>query len=116
MRTKRIEVARSVATRLHAAEHALDVAATRIAELNAAMPMARIDANVSAMIGQAAFASSTDALALVARVREQLVATHLHLKTASNDMGLSEVSYGDSLKAPSGELAGTAQGHLRIAS
>ena len=115
MRTKRIEVAKAVATRLLAAEHAIDVAATRIAELNAAMPMARLDANVSAMIGQAAFASSTDALSLVARVREQLVATHLHLKAASDDMGLQTISYGDSLKAPSGLTIGEPVGQLRIA-
>jgi hypothetical protein len=111
-----MEAAKIVATRLLEAERALDVAASKIAELNAVMPMARLDANVSAMIGQAAFGSSTEALTHVARAREQMVHTHRHLKEANDAMGLQAVSYGDSLKAPDARGAAEEQPRLRVAS
>lgn len=116
MRTKRIEVARSVATRLFAAEQAIDLAASRIAELSAIMPMARLDANVSAMIGQDAIKCSADALRLMAKARERIVMTHVKLKEASDDMGLREISFGDSIKPPTKSQSAPAGGQLRIAS
>jgi hypothetical protein len=115
MRIKRLEAARSVAQRLFAAEEALDLAASRMAELNAAMPLARLSANVAAEIGQAAFESSTDALSFLAKARERIVITHKHLKSASEQMGLETVSFGDSIKPPSSEER-TAAPHLRVAS
>lgn len=36
-------IAHSIAQRLHAAEEAIDLAAARIAELNAALPLARLE-------------------------------------------------------------------------
>jgi hypothetical protein len=116
MKTKRLGAARIVAARLFAAEDALDQAAVRIAELTAAMPTARLDARLSALIGQTAFASSTDALSLVARAREQIVTTHVRLKAASDEIGLGTISYGDSLKAPEGPAEPAPHGLLRIAS
>lgn len=116
MRTKRIEVAKLVATRLFEAERAIDLAASRIAELNAAMPMARLDANMSAMIGQDAFESSTDALTFVAKARERMVNTHIRLKAATGDLGIAEISFGDSIKPPSPSVGHTVGGHLRVAS
>jgi hypothetical protein len=116
MRTKRIEAARLVAARLFHAERAIDLAATSVAELNAAMPMARLDANMSAMIGQDAFTSSIDTLTLLARARERMVATHVHLKAAQGDLGIAEVSFGDSIKPPSACDAAPSGAHLRIAS
>lgn len=116
MRTKRIQVARAVASHLHAAEQAVDIAATRVAELNAMMPMARLDANLSAMIGQDAFASSTDALSLIAKVREQIVVTHERLKVASEQIGLETVSWGDVVKPNAAHDGSASAGHLRIAS
>lgn len=89
MRAQRQSIARNVAERLFAAEAALDIAAARIAELNAALPLARLDARLSTAIGQDAFASSASALVLVAETRERIVATHANLKQASDDMGLT---------------------------
>ena len=117
MRTKRIEAAKLVAARLFEAERAIDLAASRIAELNAVMPMARLDANMSAMIGQDAFASSADALTFVAKARERMVSTHLHLKSAQDDLGIPEISFGDSIKPPSpASGSGSVGGYLRAAS
>jgi hypothetical protein len=116
MRTKKIEAAKLVAARLFEAERAIDLAASRIAELNAAMPLARLDANMSAMIGQDAFESSTDALTFVAKARERMVNTHIRLKAATGDLGIAEVSFGDSIKPPSAHSDLNFGGHLRVAS
>ena len=102
MRVKRKDIAQSVADRLFAAETALDLAAARIAELNAALPLARLDA----------VTSSAAAMVLVARTREEIVATHANLKRASEDMGLREVSYGDLFKAGVAQQR-TPEPHLR---
>ena len=115
MRTKRLEAAKSVAHRLFAAEEAIDLAASRIAELNAAMPLARLSANISAEIGQAAFESSTDALSFLAKARERIVITHRRLKTASDEMGLETVSFGDVIKPPA-SADRAAVPNLRVAS
>jgi hypothetical protein len=115
MRTQRLEAAKSVADRLFAAEEAIDIAASRIAELNVAMPLARLDANVSAIIGQSAFKSSTKALSFLAKAREQIVDTHHHLKTAGDQMGLRTISFGDSVKPETAEAQAAAP-QLRIAS
>ncbi|WP_454887827.1 hypothetical protein [Sphingomonas oryzagri] len=115
MRTQRIEAAKSVATCLFAAEEAIDIAVSRLAELNVAMPLARLNANVSAIIGQSAIESSTNALSFLAKAREQIVATHMHLKVAGDQMGLQAVSFGDSVKPESAELLAPAP-QLRIAS
>lgn len=112
MRVKRKDIAQSVADRLFAAETALDLAAARIAELNAALPLARLDARLSATIGQEAVTSSAAAMVLVARTREEIVATHENLKRASEDMGLREVSYGDLFKAGVAQQR-TPEPHLR---
>ena len=112
MRAQRQSIARNVAERLFAAEAALDIAAARIAELNAALPLARLDARLSTAIGQDAFASSASALVLVAETRERIVATHANLKQPSDDMGLTAVSYGDLLKVR-GAISEPAGQHLR---
>ena len=116
MHERRMKVAKDVASRLFAAETALDIAAARLAELTAAMPIARIDAHFAAAIGQEAFASSADALALLAKVRERVVATHASLKQASDEAGLEAISYGDSLKAPKAHGFAAEPARLRAAS
>jgi len=104
MTAKRLTIARSVAERLFAAEKAVDLAVARVAELNAALPLARLDAHIAAEIGQDALESSAAAVVLGAQMREQMVATHVRLKQASDRIGLAEVSFGDALKAPSAEV------------
>lgn len=107
-------IAHSVAQCLFAAEEALDIAAARIAELNAALPLARLDARIGAAIGQDAISSSAAAVMLVARTRQEIVATHANLKQASDDIGLGALSYGDLLKVGLAPQPATGQ-HLRAA-
>jgi hypothetical protein len=114
MQAQRQAIARNVAERLFAAEAALDIAAARIAELNAALPMARLDARLAATIGQDAFTSSASAMMLVAETRGKIVATHTSLKQASDEIGLPAINYGDLLKSGSNEQRETAH-RLRVA-
>jgi hypothetical protein len=109
MRAQRQAIARTVAERLFAAEAALDLAAARIAELNAALPIARLDARVSAIVGQDAIMSSASAMLLVAETRDKIVATHANLKHAGDEIGLPVTSYGDLIKPNSAELP-----HLQV--
>lgn len=111
MRAKRQTIAKSVAERLFAAEAALDIAAARIAELNASLPLARLDARFSAAIGQDAIATSAAAVMLIAQTREQMVITHAHLKQASDDVGVGQTAYGDLFKVVSQDQPA----HLRVA-
>ncbi|NOW48977.1 multidrug efflux pump subunit AcrA (membrane-fusion protein) [Novosphingobium sp. SG751A] len=114
MRAQRLAIAQTVAERLFAAETALDIALARIAELNAALPLARLDGGISAIVGQEAILSSASAMMLVAETREKIVATHANLKQASDDIGLREASYGDLVKP--GKVAPLDVGqHLRVA-
>jgi hypothetical protein len=115
MHTRRIEIATNVAHCLFAVETAIDIAAIRAAELNAAMPLARLDANLSAVVGQPALASCTNALAFLVKAREEIIATHHHLKTAGDEIGLQAVSFGDSVKPETAQDASPAA-RLRVAS
>ncbi|MDF0545001.1 MULTISPECIES: hypothetical protein [Sphingobium] len=112
MRAQRQSIAKHVAERLFAAEEAIDIAAARIAELNAALPIARLDARLSAMIGQDAIQSSASAMLLMAETRQKIVTTHANLKQASDAIGLPETSYGDLLKVASAGTRPEGQ-HLR---
>lgn len=114
MRAQRQAIARQVAERLFAAEAALDVAAARLAELTASLPLARLEARLSAAIGQDAFRHSASAMMLIAKTRKKIIVMHAFLKQASDEIGLSEVSYGDLLKAPSAHLA-PSKPRLRLA-
>ncbi len=104
MRTQRLNAARRVAAHLFAAEKAIDIAVARIAELNAALPAARMEANLAAAVGQNAFESSAEAMVSAAHVRQLLVTTHERLSDAGVRIGLKEMSWGDELKIPSAEI------------
>lgn len=75
----------------------------RIAELSAALPAARLEANLAAAVGQNAL-SSAEAMVSAAHVRQLLVTTHERLNDAVVRIGLKEVSWGDELKIPSAEI------------
>jgi len=98
MPKERRRIAHGIAQRLFAAEEALDIAAARIAELNAALPLARLEGRLAAAVGQEAYRSSAAAVLLVAQTREEIIITHAKLKQASDDIGLGATAYGDVFK------------------
>jgi len=88
-------VAQKVADRLFAVESAIDIALTRAAELNAAMPAARTEARLPAMVGQAALDRATSAFVALVEARRRIVETHQSLDETRLQIGLREVDSGD---------------------
>ena len=105
-------VAQHVADRLFAAEHAIDVALTRAAELNAAMPQARAEARLPAMIGQQALTRTAEAINTLVEARRLLIEAHEALDEARAQIGLKEVDAGDTVPKPNPLFEGA---QIRIA-
>lgn len=95
---KRRIVANGVAERLFTAEDAIDQALARVAELAAALPSARMEANVSAVVGQRAFERSAEAMASLAAARRGIVELHAELAEVRDRVGLRGVAFGGSDK------------------
>jgi len=93
-------VAQRVADRLFAAENAIDIALTRAAELTAAMPQARTEARLPAMVGQMALDRAAEAFSALVEARRRIVETHAHLDEAREQIGLREVNSGDMVPKP----------------
>lgn len=88
-------IAQKVADRLFAVESAIDEALTRAAELTAAMPQARTEARLPAMIGQDALDRATEAFVALVEARRRIVETHQSLDETREQIGLREVDAGD---------------------
>lgn len=84
-----------VAESLFAAEEAIDAALARVAELNGMLATARMEAKLSAVMGQDAFESAASVFAALARARCDIVETHNRLSETKNQIGLRTVSVGD---------------------
>jgi hypothetical protein len=101
-----IAAIRGVTTKLHAAEEAIDLAIIKLAELNVELPTARINAKLSATVGQPAFDNLAGALASLMQSRHQTVKAHESLAETQQAMGLGAMAMGDGWKIfkPSAEL------------
>jgi hypothetical protein len=109
-------VAQKVADRLFAVENAIDIALTRAAELNAAMPQARSEARLPAMVGQAALDRASEAFLALVEARRRIVETHARLDETRTQMGLREVDTGDTEpKVPPGFTEGADIVRIRAA-
>jgi hypothetical protein len=93
-------VAQKVADRLFAVESAIDAALSRAAELNAAMPEARTEAWLPAVVGQEALDRAAEAFAALVEARRRIVATHRSLDETREQIGLREVDAGDLIPKP----------------
>lgn len=94
MLKKRKEAAQQLANRLFETEGAIDDAITKMAELAGYMPVARTDANLSAVVGQDAIAQAAQTLAALVDARGQIVETHHRLADARDQIGLRELAMG----------------------
>lgn len=95
---QKIAVIRSVASKLHAAEEAIDLAIIKICELNSELPTARLGAKLSATVCQPAFDLSASALQTLILCRSQTVQAHEVLAQTQRDMGLGAYAMGDGWK------------------
>jgi hypothetical protein len=101
--------AETVAQQLFAAEAAIDAAIAAVAELTARMPQARIDANLSPMIGHDAFMHATRTCASLVEARAGICSTHEALAVAQKQIGLGAVAFGSLQK-----LRLERQSHLQV--
>ena len=100
MLKQRRQAAEKVATHLFAVEQGVDAAITRAAQFTAAMIEARTEANLSAVVGQAELALASRATALMIEARQLIIDAHKQLAQTRIDVGLREVSFGDTAECP----------------
>lgn len=103
---ERRAAALKVAESLFAAEEAIDVALARVAELNGTLATSRMEAKLSAVMGQDAFERAASAFAALARARCDIVETHNRLSETKNQIGLRTVSVGDVGPKPPSAVSG----------
>lgn len=95
---EKIAAVRSVASKLHAAEEAIDLAIIKLSELNLELPVARMNANLSAMVAQPAFNLASEALRTLVKCRQQTVEAHEALSETQHDLGLGAMAMGEGWK------------------
>jgi uncharacterized protein YjcR len=94
MRTNRMVATQEVANQLFAAEAAIDVAIAEAAKLSALMPQARVNANLSAVVGQEAMSEASNTLCNLIQARSDIVKTHNALDAVKCEIGLRAMSMG----------------------
>ncbi len=90
--------AETVADQLFAAEAAIDAAIAAVAQLTAAMPKARMDANLAPMIGHDALIKAAQTCTSLMEARTGICATHEALAVAQKQIGLGAVAFGSLTK------------------
>lgn len=96
----RRDAALKVAESLFAAEDAIDAALARVAELNGSLVTARIEAELSAIVGQEVIEMAAATFAALAKARADIVETHNRLSETKAQIGLRTVGVGELGKPP----------------
>jgi hypothetical protein len=92
---EKIAVVRSVTSKLHAAEEAVDMAIQRLAELAIELPAARAEIGISAIVGHDVFVHVANAHNSLVSGRGQTVAAHKELAQIQEALGIKITSGGD---------------------
>ncbi|AMO72530.1 hypothetical protein AZE99_12325 [Sphingorhabdus sp. M41] len=100
MLKQRRDAAENVANRLFAAEQAVDEAICKMADLVKYLPIARTNANLSAVVGQDAISEAAETLSAIVGARGHLVATHNHLAKTRDQIGLQAMAMGSTDMKP----------------
>ncbi len=108
---KRKILGHQVAGQLFAAEAAIDAALSAVATLTAMLPTARIEARLSAVVGQGVFDRSSQTIAALTEARRGIVETHRELSGVQHSIGLGAVALGGEEKPD--ENVPTLEGRLR---
>lgn len=90
----RQDIGEALASRLYAAEAAIDAALTETATLAAMLPGARAGAWLSAVSGQKAFDGAAASISALAEARSHLVQTHNTLSALARKLGLDALAVG----------------------
>nr|WP_310522737.1 hypothetical protein [Polymorphobacter sp.] len=106
--------ANELATKLIAAEAAIDAAVAAVASLTATMPLASQQANVGMHVGHEALMHAMESCQMLVKARSNMIRTHKALAVAQHEVGLGAVNFmGDcptsaSAEAPQRHLAAVA--------
>ena len=100
MLKERLVAAERIAAELHDAEHAVDQAIVKIAQLAATLPSARIDTKISSIVDQETVAKVTQAVAAVGQVRQMMTEAHQALGETQKQVGLGARMFGAGLNKP----------------
>ena len=100
MLKQRRDAAQQLTDRLFDTESAIDEAIQKMADLAGYMPVARKNANLSAIVGQDAMMQAGQTLTALIQARSQIVATHNSLAVARDQIGLREMGMGGDQQKP----------------
>lgn len=92
---KRSEAAIAGTEKLKRAEAAIDAALRETAELMGLLPSLRLEAKLSAVIGQEAVANLSETLAHIVSARRTIIETHSALATVRTQIGCGALAVGD---------------------
>ena len=90
----RQDIGEALASRLYAAESAIDAALAETAALTAMLPAARAGAWLSAVSGQKAFDGAAASISALTEARSHLVQTHTTLSALARKLGLDTLAAG----------------------
>jgi hypothetical protein len=107
---KRKIVAHKVADQLFAAEAAIDRAVSETARLTSLLSDSRIEAGLSAVVGQDVMDRASASIGALSTARRELVGAHEALSIVKDQIGLRTVSIGGMIKP--GENAPKPMGQL----
>jgi hypothetical protein len=110
-----LETVTNVAQLLARFEASLDAAVACGADLAAALPRARVEAKLPALVGQPALDSIGDALQAAILARRHTVASHKHLDKVRELTGLPEIALGEESPKPPFERTRGEESPLRVA-
>ncbi len=100
MLKQRRDAAQQLAHRLFETEKAIDEAISKMADLAGYMPVARNNANLSAVVGQDAMSHAAQTLATLVGARGEIVETHNRLAETQIQIGLREMAVGSGNDKP----------------
>jgi hypothetical protein len=88
-------IADQVAATLFDAETAIDAALGKTAAFAGVMPSMRVEAGLSALVGQGAFEWASKSITALTEARRAIIEAHKELSVAQKQIGLGAVMYGD---------------------
>jgi hypothetical protein len=103
----RTRAATKVASQLIPTEAAIDHAVAQISALTTAMLSARVEAELSAVVGQHAFDHIGEATRMLFQARSHIVQAHQHLAETKIEIGLRTVSFGSASGCPPMPMTGS---------
>ncbi|WP_199555452.1 hypothetical protein [Sandaracinobacteroides hominis] len=101
MSDNKMRTARQMANKLFATEQAIDEAFRNAAELAAFMPVARLETNVSAAVGQEAIEQVVATMSMLSRARRRAISVHGSLAETQEKIGLRPHNFGGFVDKPS---------------